>query len=127
MIRRKKKLLDRGMVFNARPVALPVHFSERREDGGLDLSVAFPVPRWHRMMGAKEAVYHKKFQLDRYGAEVYRACDGTRSVRSIVREFAEHNDLSLAEAEVSVTAFLKMLIQKRLVHVALQENERQHA
>ena len=57
----------------------------------------------------------RSFELDSMGREVYDACDGRRDVNSIIRQFAKAHGLGRAEAEMSVTIFLKMLIGKGLI------------
>jgi hypothetical protein len=57
----------------------------------------------------------KKLQLDQLGTEVWKLIDGNRSVRRIVRAFAESNQLQLREAEVAVTQFIRELGKRGLI------------
>ncbi|MBD3393268.1 MAG: PqqD family peptide modification chaperone [Chitinivibrionales bacterium] len=58
------------------------------------------------------------FGLDLLGREVWEACDGHRSVESIVDAFAARHGLGFHEARVGVTEFLKLLTRRGLVVVA---------
>ena len=109
------KRIDRAVAFQLRPHRTPCHRSEEHADGGLEVGFLVPKPRWHRWLGDSQGVTEKTFQLDAYGRQVYEACDGRRTLEAIVRQFADRNAVSLAEAEVAVTAFLRTLIGKRLV------------
>lgn len=57
--------------------------------------------------------------LDPLGAEVWRLCDGTRTVESVIEAFATANGLTFHEARVAVTAYLKQLLQKGALAVAV--------
>ena len=50
--------------------------------------------------------------LDRLARRVWDGCDGKRSVEEIVEDFAREHRLSFHEARVSVTALLKMMLQR---------------
>ncbi|MCF7855773.1 MAG: PqqD family protein [Candidatus Pacebacteria bacterium] len=123
----KKGQIQRDSVFRARPYHLPVHTAKTHDDGSMTIVVNIPRPRWHRFLGAQELYVQKAFELDNYGAEVYRACDGQRSVHRIIEDFSLDHKISLAEAEVSVTTFMKTLIQRHLIRVALKPDEDSNA
>lgn len=57
----------------------------------------------------------KKLQLDGMGSKVWQMFDGIKDVRIIIIEVAEQSGLSLVEAEISVTAFLRQLGRRGLV------------
>lgn len=57
------------------------------------------------------------FELDPVGVEVWRACDGQRTVEEIVEAFAEQHALTFHEARVAVTNFLHSLIQRGLIAI----------
>lgn len=50
--------------------------------------------------------------LDRLGRRVWDGCDGNRSVEALVEDFAREHRLSFHEARVSVTALLRMMLQR---------------
>ena len=57
----------------------------------------------------------KKLQLDELGASVWNLMDGNRSVRQLVKMFAETHQLETREAEVSVTQFIRELGRRGLI------------
>ena len=57
----------------------------------------------------------KKLQLDSMGSKVWQMFDGMKDVRTIIADVAEQSGLSLVEAEMSVTAFLRQLGRRGLV------------
>ena len=69
-----------------------------------------------KMIGSgKETTFTKKIQLDGLGVHVWSLMDGKKSVKSIIREFADYHKLNYREAEISVTLFLKSLGEKGLI------------
>ena len=50
--------------------------------------------------------------LDRIGRTVWDLCDGQRTVERVVEEFAGRYGLTFHEARVSVTTYLKELVQR---------------
>ena len=116
------KAIDREQALSGRPVRLPFIRREPREDGGLKVTVQFERPRWQMRLGATGQI-QRTFGMDRYGKAVYEACDGKTDVRAIVREFARRHRVSVAEAELSVTAFLRTLVTKGLVAVRVHGSD----
>ncbi|HOW97426.1 MAG TPA: PqqD family protein [Kiritimatiellia bacterium] len=60
--------------------------------------------------------------LDALGVEVWTLCDGQRTVEAVIDSFAEKNRLTFHEARVSVTAYLKSLLQQGALAVAADKN-----
>jgi len=58
-------------------------------------------------------------RLDALGREVWSLCDGQRTVEGIVDAFANHHQLTFHESRVSVTEYLKLLVQRGALAVAL--------
>jgi len=119
-------VISRASALAAVPIQLPIVCTTPRDDGGIKVTVRFDRPRWHRWLGVTGAV-ERTFGLDPFGREVYEACDGKRSVRDIVREFSENHKLSGPEAELAVTRFLRTLMSKSLVAVAVPEEDESSA
>lgn len=118
--RRKIKVQDAGIrqaALRGRPVQLP---PVRREEknGKLYVTVRFKRPGWQRVLGADETC-KRAFGLDTYGRKVYEGCNGKRTVEEIIRGFAEETRVSLPEAEMAVTKFMKTLIAKGLIAVEM--------
>jgi len=105
--------LGRAAALAARPLRAEILGAEEK-DGKLHLTVELGRPRWQRLLGA-EPRCRRTFALDALGQEVYRLCDGRNSVGDIVRRFGAGHNLCPADAETSVTAFLKTLMSKGLV------------
>ena len=57
----------------------------------------------------------KKLQLDQMGSFVWLEIDGKKTVREIIRRFADEYQVTLQEAEQAVTAFLKTLGQRGFI------------
>ncbi len=57
----------------------------------------------------------KKLQLDSMGSRVWQMFDGEKQVKTIIREVSEQSGLSLQEAEISVTSFLRQLGRRGLI------------
>ena len=118
--RPKKISLSRREALDCRP-SKSLHISETRLDSGeVILEYPLAVKPWiaalaRRFGGQADRVPTKKLQLDAMGTAVWDLMDGSRSVRRIVRIFAETHRLENKEAEVSVTSFIKQLGQRGLL------------
>lgn len=117
----KQSTLTRSEALGARPVQVPP-LSTEEKDAKLYVTVRYQRPRWQRLMGA-DTYCRRTYGLDAYGREVYAACDGTASVRKIIRRFAKTHRLSKPEAEKAVTTFIKTLMGRGLIGVAINRAE----
>jgi hypothetical protein len=63
----------------------------------------------------------RRVALDRLGAKVWRLCDGKRTVEAVVDAFAERYRLTFHEARTAVTGYLRALIQRGVVAIAVPE------
>jgi hypothetical protein len=63
----------------------------------------------------------KGVALDQLGTEVWRACDGARTVERIIDEFAERHRVRFHEARNSVVSFLHSLLQRNLLVLAVDD------
>jgi hypothetical protein len=82
-------------------------------DGGLRLCAPVERTGLARVFGS--GAVEKRFELDALGTWVWQHLDGTRTVESLIEDFAAGQRVNLREAEVAVTAFLKMLVKRGLV------------
>lgn len=57
----------------------------------------------------------KKLQLDAIGSRVWTMIDGSTDVKTIIKKIAPETGLSLQEAEISVTTFLRELGRRGLI------------
>ena len=114
------KKLNRDTALSARPEKVPPTHTEERENGGMVVTVKLARRRLFRWLGAEGEV-ESNFGLDPLGREIYEACDGKSTVTAIIRRFARSRHLSLPEAEIAVTTFLKTLMTKGLVVMAIEK------
>jgi len=114
LFRRKKSPINRRAALSGRPRQGKVVSVKDRPDGGAIVTALLRTSRWLRVLTGKD-VREQSFGLDPYGLEVFEACDGKRSVQAIIRRFAKGHKVSRAEAELSVTTFLKRLLAKGVV------------
>jgi hypothetical protein len=112
--------LDRRQALEACPQRLPVLRAAEAAPGELQLTLQFRRPQWQVLLGAKP-ICDRTFVLDALGREVYDACDGAAPVSEIVRGFAARHRVSLAEAELSVTQYLRMLIARGVVAMRIPQ------
>jgi hypothetical protein len=68
-----------------------------------------------RFGGQEAQTQMKKLQLDDLGTSVWNLMDGNRSIRQLVKMFAEAHRLETREAEVSVTQFMRELGRRGLI------------
>lgn len=57
----------------------------------------------------------RKLQLDETGSRAWQMFDGKTAVKKIISEVARESGLSLQEAEISVTSFLRQLGRRGLI------------
>ena len=92
------------------------------KSGRLYVTVEFGRPRWQQFLGASKTL-ERTFGLCDYGREVFDACDGKTSAVAIARRFARNHRISIAEAEVSVSTFLKTLLARGMVGIEIERTE----
>ena len=119
--RSRSGTIDREQAFNGRPFRTAGVKAEALDGGGLRVAIGWMRPRWQRWLGGGDGHVEKRYDLDACGREVFEACDGARTVRTIVHDFAQRRHLSLAEAELSVTAFLRMLKDRGLIGLRIPQ------
>ena len=95
--------------------------SENRLETG-EIVISYPVTMRSlfsglakRFGGQEIQTQIKKLQLDELGTSVWNLIDGNRSVRQLVKMFAETHQLETREAEVSVTQFIRELGRRGLI------------
>lgn len=116
----RQSQMSRSAALKCRP-AKSLHITESRlETGEVFLEYPLSVRPWiaavaKRLGKSRDVVQIKKLQLDTMGTAVWDLVDGHRSVRRIVKIFAETHRLDNKEAEVSVTSFIRELGQRGLL------------
>lgn len=118
----RKNRPDRLQILSARPIRHPKIVWSReptRLEGAPEL-VLVQVPRRQDKWGNLIARWfklpdHKKIELDQIGSDVWELCDGNHSIESIATRISKSYKLNKRQAETSVTAYLKMLADRRLI------------
>ena len=116
-----RRKLDRDTVLSGRPEQAPAVRREERPNGGVKVTFRRVRRRWLGWFGGESEV-ERSFGLDVLGREVYEFCDGKSDVGAIVRKFANKHRVSRAEAELAVTTFLKTMMTKGLIVMAIDKD-----
>jgi len=116
--RKRNGGLERDAAMEARPHLMPGLRTEEEADGSINVLIRFQRSKWQKWLGAPPE-YERKYQLDTLGREVLDACDGGTSVRRIIAGFAAAHSLNVTEAEIAVTKYLKTLMMKRVIGMAV--------
>ena len=116
----EKYRINREQALKSIPVKNIQISEERSENGDVIIHYLTVMRPWiskvvRRFGGAEAQPQTKKLQLDQLGTEVWKLIDGNRSVRLIIRIFAESNQLQIREAEVAVTQFIRELGKRGLI------------
>jgi hypothetical protein len=128
----KKPTVSRVQVLGARPVRNPlVEWSREKRSGSAEGDDApevalLRVPRRKDRLGNVVAKLFKlpdfrKLELDEIGSDVWEMCDGSHSVEALTKGVCAKYRLNRRQAEASVTAYLRMLAERRLI--ALRTNK----
>ena len=111
-------------MLEARPLPNVAARVEPGEDGALTVHVPRAPSRlrrapfsWFIQPRSERAIV-----LDPLGTRVYKLCDGQRTVEAIVDVFAREHRLTFHESRAAVTGYLKLLLQKGVIAMALREN-----
>ena len=123
-----KPKITRAQVLGARPLRNPsVAWSRERPRAGRDKDaeelaevVVLKVPRRSDRFGNLVAKLFRlpdfrKIELDEIGSDVWEMCDGTRDVEALTKVICAKYRLNRRQGEASVTAYLRMLGERRLV------------
>lgn len=123
--RRAGPQASRAQVLGARPVRNPLVGWERyapaqSEDAPRPEVVLLQVPRradkWGNFVARVfKLPTHRKIELDEMGSDVWEMCDGAASVEALTRAVCAKYRLNRRQGEASVTAYLRMLAERRLV------------
>ena len=61
--------------------------------------------------------------LDALGSSIWQMCGNDKSVETLIDEFATTHDLTFHEGRISVTSYLKDLIQRGILAIAIDEED----
>lgn len=99
--------------------AVPVRNEQLRwfkENGEINLFIPRKKGKWGDFVARIFRLPdERQLVLDRVGTGVWELCDGYHSVESILDYVQRRHKLSRREAEVSVSAYLKILAERRLI------------
>ena len=121
MVQGRKARPSRTMVLGARPQRHPSVLWSREQGPLADRPVVcLRVPRRSDRFGNLMAKMfrlpeHRKIELDEIGSDVWEWCDGEAGVGELSRKIGEKYRLNKRQSEASVTAYLKMLAERRLI------------
>lgn len=107
--------------------AIPVRNRAARElnrtpDGGAVLAIPTKPKRWYAIPPVRWVVRvpeHRELHLDPVGTALWDRCDGKHTVEDLVDFFAVQNSLTFHESRVSVTTYLRSLLQRGAIAMAL--------
>jgi hypothetical protein len=111
---------NRSLALSARPEQVACLEQRQTQDGGTAILMHVQRPAWQRFFGGP-ALVKRTFELDAFGREVYEACNGQQTVDGLIRAFSTSHQVSLAEAEIAMTQFLKTLMTKGLIAMAVDK------
>lgn len=91
-----------------------------QEDGNVTIEYPLPLKPFFVSLAKKfnkteEQTLTKKLQLDTIGGSVWLMIDGSTDVKTIIKRIAAQTSLTLQEAEISVTTFLRELGRRGLI------------
>lgn len=94
--------------------------SNEQDDGNVIIEYPLPLKPFFVSLARKfnkteEQKLTKKLQLDNIGSSVWLMIDGSTDVKTIIKRIAPETGLSLQEAEISVTTFLRELGRRGLI------------
>lgn len=105
-------------------LALPIRNNSATAEGYGAEAVELTVPR-RRPKYLKPLSWLVKVRptrtivLDRLGTQIWQSCDGQRTVEQIVDGFAQAHRLSFHEARTAVTGYLRELIERGALAIAM--------
>lgn len=108
-------------MLTARPVQNRLAELIRGEAGLITVRVPTKKPRWATppISWIVRPPAFRGLELDALGAEIWGACDGKRTTEEIIVFFARRHTLTFHESRVSVTTYLKMLVQRGALAMAM--------
>ncbi|MGH7213935.1 MAG: PqqD family protein [Tepidisphaeraceae bacterium] len=117
--RTKKQPVSPREQLAAKPVRLFDAEMKLKDDGGGELKISLKRSRFLFVRLPEGAT--KTFEFDAIGVLVWESCDGKTSIQQIIRKLAKRYNLGLREAQVPTLAFLRTLMRKGLVGVAVKK------
>ena len=113
--------VSRAEVLGARPVRNPlITWSREVRDEDRPALMLLQVPRrsdrWGNVLARIfQLPESRKIELDEMGSDVWEMCDGTLTVDALTRAVCAKYHLNRRQGEASVTAYMRMLAERRLL------------
>jgi len=120
---KKQEPLSREQSLDAVVVASSAITVREREGGCITLGIPYkstPVIAWLSRRFGVSGEGERPLELDEIGSFVWRMFDGRTTVREMIERLSDAYKLNRKDAEVSLTAFIRSLVKKRLVVLALR-------
>ena len=114
-----KRMLD------ARAVRNTAARADQDDPGAVVVHVKTVRP-WYMVPPVSWIVPHRperKVVLDRLGSQVWRWCDGERTVENVVDAFAADHDLTFHEARVAVAGYISSLVKRGVLAIVMPEED----
>lgn len=117
----RKSKLSRAQILGARPFRNPVvEWAREQRDPDRPAVALLQVPRrkdrWGNFVAKMMKLPdYRKLELDEIGSDVWEMCDGTMNVEALTKAVCAKYHLNRRQGETSVTAYLRMLAERRLV------------
>lgn len=94
---------ERGVWHEAQPAVVLLRIPRRADRWGNFVARVFKLPAFRRI------------ELDEMGSDVWELCDGGMTVDALTRTICSRYRLNRRQAEASVTAYMRMLAERRLL------------
>lgn len=122
----RRTRIDPAALRKTKPVRNTFVTSEVLEDGSIVLKA--PLTTQGRGIMGKIAQKagkpsDKQFELEAVGAFVWGLCDGKHTFEGISKKLREEYKLSRLEADASLSAFLQMLSQRKLITMMVADKK----
>lgn len=116
---RKPPPIPKEAILRSKVVRNPAISWEKRDSGEVMLKIKLSAKPTGIFSGFIKYPEEKKILLDEVGGYVWELSDGSRTVSEIINALAERFQLHRREVEASFLAYLKMLMERRLVGLIL--------
>ena len=115
----EKKGLDRRTSLEGIPILNPGVEVKARDDGKLLLKTTIRRRGGFMARFLPESLT-RQYKLDELGSFVVREINGKRTAEEIIDDFVSRFRTNRREAELSVVQFLKMLLERQVVSIAIK-------
>jgi len=124
---KKELITDRAISWKKMLQVIPVKNESARfeqvDSSGIKVTVQKKKPKYliPPLSWIIKMKLEKTIQLDEIGAFLLNLCDGKNTIENIIDSFAEQYQLSFHEARVSITDYIKSLMERGILAIASKE------